>query len=95
VFTLVRHNLWTARDLPLFEHGLEPMFIGPWTAEAVRRLGGVLFYSLDTAWDAAEGFMYPDGDTRRPPSPAGRFRELPFLRLPLFVPEFSGDLLAA
>lgn len=95
LFTLVRHNLYTARELPLFVRGLEPMLVGPRVAEVVRILGGVLFETLEEAWDAAEGFMYPTGDTSRPANPCGDFRDLPFLRLPLFVPEFSGDLLAA
>jgi hypothetical protein len=94
-YTLVRHNLWTARDFPLFIRGLEPYPVGPVTAAAIARLGGVLFTTEDEAWDAAEGFMYPTGDTRRPANPSGDFRSLPFLKLPLFLPEFSGDLLAA
>lgn len=94
-YTLVRHNLWTARDLPLFIRGLEPCRVGPKTAEAIRLAGGVVFGTEEEAWDAAEGFMYPTGDTKRPANPEGTFHPLPFLRLPLFVPEFSGDLLAA
>lgn len=94
-YTLVRHNLWTVPDFPLFIRGLEPYYVGPRTAEAIRLLGGVLFDRLDDALDAAEGFMYPTGDTKRPANPAGEFKALPFLKLPLFIPEFSSDLLAA
>lgn len=93
-FTLVRHNLWTARDLPLFIRGLEPYPVGPRSAAVIPLLGGVLFGSVTEAWDAAEGFMWPDGNTNRPANPDGNFVDFPFLRLPLFVPEFSGDLLA-
>jgi hypothetical protein len=71
------------------------MPVGPRTAEAITLLGGVLFDTDDAAWDAAEAFMYPHGDTTRPANPEGNFLDLPFLKLPLFVPEFSGDLLAA
>lgn len=95
MFTLVRHNLWTAPQFPLFRRGLEPRAINPETADLIGRLGGVVLNSLDEAWDAAEGFMYPSGDMTRPADPAGIFRELPFLRLPLFVPAFSEDLIAA
>lgn len=94
-YTLVRHNCWMVPDFPLFVRGLEPYYVGPRTAEVIRRLGGVLFENIDDALDAAEGYMYPTGDTGRPANPAGDFRDLPFLKLPLFVPEFSGDLLAA
>lgn len=94
-FTLVRHNLWTARDLPLFIRGLQPLPVGPRAAQVIRLLNGTVFDTEDEAWDAAEGFMYPDGDTTRPANPAGSFQDLPFLKLPLFIPEFSGDLLAA
>lgn len=94
-FTLVRHNLWTARDLPLFIRGLQPYRVGPHVAYVIPHLGGVLFQDEEVAWDAAEGFMYPTGDTRLPANPSGSFRDLPFLKLPLFVPEFSGDLIAA
>lgn len=93
-FTLVRHNLWTAQDFPLFIRGLEPMAVGPRIAEVVTLYGGTLFDSDTCAWDAAEGFMWPDGNMLRIPNPRGNFRDLPFLRLPLFVPEFSADLLA-
>lgn len=95
MYTLVRHNLWTIEGFPLFRRGLEPLAIGPTTARAVRIHGGVLFTSYDEAWDAAEGFMYPTGDTRIPANPLGSFKEILFLRQPLFVPEFSGDLIAA
>lgn len=95
VYTLVRHNCWMVPDFPLFIRGLEPYCVGPGVARAIRLIGGVLFEDLDEALDAAEGFMYPQGDTSRPPNPAGNFLDLPFLKLPLFVPEFSGDLLAA
>lgn len=94
-YTLVRHNLWTARDFPLFVRGLEPYRVGPYAAAVIARVGGVLFEDEEVAWDAAEGFMYPTGDTQRPANPAGNFMPLPFLKLPLFIPEFSSDLLAA
>lgn len=94
-FTLVRHNLWTAQCFPLFIRGLQPLPVGPRVAEVIRLYGGVLFDTEAAAMDAAEGFMWPDGDTVRPANPAGSFRDLSFLALPLFVPEFSGDLLAA
>lgn len=95
MFTLVRHNLWTTPQFPLFRRGLEPLYIGPGMTDLIGRLGGVVLDSLDEAWDAAEGFMYPSGDTTRPADPSGSFRDLPFLQLPLFVPVFSGDLIAA
>jgi hypothetical protein len=95
VFTLVRHNLWTIERFPLFFRGLEPIVVGPRAALAVVRSGGVLFRSYDQAWDAAEGFMYPTGDTTIPADPSGSFREVFFLPQPLFVPVFSGDLIAA
>ncbi len=95
MFTLVRHNLWTIERFPRFFRGLEPLAVGPTTARAVLRHGGVLFASYDRAWDAAEGFMYPTGDTAIPADPSGTFKELFFLRQPLFVPVFSGDLIAA
>jgi hypothetical protein len=95
VYTLVRHNLWTIRQFPRFYRGLEPMAVGPVGAQIVRENGGVLFPTPEEAWDAAEGFMYPTGDTTVPASPSGIFKEIFFLRQPLFVPEFSGDLIAA
>lgn len=96
LFTLVRHSMWTAsRQFPLYWRGLEPLAVGPHMATLVAQLGGVVLHSLEDAWDAAEGFMYPDGDTTRTADPEGNFKELPFLKLPLFVPEFSGDLIAA
>lgn len=95
MYTLVRHNLWTIRQFPRFYRGLEPMGVGPVGARFVLENGGSLFSSYDEAWDAAEGFMYPTGDTTIPANPLGEFREIFFLRQPLFVPEFSGDLIAA
>lgn len=95
LFTVVRHNAWTAREFPLFVRGLQPLAVGPRTAELIRILGGVLLATEDEAWDAAEGFMYPTGDRTRPANPHGSFLDVPVLKLPLFVPEFSGDLLAA
>lgn len=95
MYTLVRHNLWTIEQFPRFRNGLEPLAVGPIGAKIVRENGGVLFTSYDEAWDAAEGFMYPTGDTTVPASPSGIFKEIFFLRQPLFVPEFSGDLIAA
>lgn len=95
MYTLVRHNLWTIERFPLFRNGLEPLFVGPVTARSVVRYGGVLFATQDQAWDAAEGFMYPTGDTTVPANPTGAFKDLFFLRQPLFVPVFSGDLIAA
>ncbi len=93
MYTLVRHNLWTVGAFPLFRRGLEPLRVGQVTADAVLRRGGLLFATLDEAWDAAEGFMYPTGGTA--PDPSGGFTQIFFLRQPLFIPEFSGDLLAA
>lgn len=95
MFTLVRHNMWTVSEFPQFRRGLQPLAIGPTTALSVRRLGGVLFRTEGEAWDAAEGFMYPLGDTTVPANPSGSFLEIFYLRQPLFVPEFSGDLIAA
>lgn len=95
MFTLVRHNLWTTECFPRFFRGLEPMPVGPIASGLIMRNGGILFHSYDEAWDAAEGFMYPAGDTTVPADPSGIFRELFFLRQPLFVPVFSGDLIAA
>lgn len=95
MYTLVRHNLWTIEQFPRFRNGLEPLPVGPLTAVRVREEGGVLFSSLEGAWDAAEGFMYPTGDTTVPASPGGSFRDIFILRQPLFIPEFSGDLIAA
>jgi len=94
-YTLVRHNCWMVPDFPRFARGLEPCRVSPGVARVISLLGGVLFESLDDALDAADGFMYPTGDPSITADPAGHFRELPFLKLPLFVPEFSGDLLAA
>lgn len=95
MYTLVRHNLWTVEQFPRFHRGLEPMFVGPVRARIVFESGGVLFDSYDEAWDAAEGFMYPTGDMTVPANPFGSFQEILPLRQPLFVPEFSGDLIAA
>lgn len=95
MYTLVRHNLWTVGAFPQFHRGLEPMRVGPNAAALVHYNGGVLLFSLTEAWDAAEGFMYRDGDSTAPPNPEGRFMELPLLRHQIFVPEFSGDLIAA
>lgn len=95
MYTLVRHNLWTTRCFPRFYRGLEPLFVGPIAARRVCKEGGVLFGTPEEAWDAAEGFMYPTGDTTVPADPAGSFKDIFFLRQPLFVPEFSGDLIAA
>lgn len=95
MYTLVRHNLWTIEMFPRFRRGLEPMRIGPVTARSVLDHGGVLFPTADDAWDAAEGFMYPSGDSTVPADPSGDFKDLFFLRQPLFVPAFSGDLIAA
>jgi len=95
VYTLVRHNLWTIECFPRFRRGLEPLLISPMTARRVREEGGVLFSTPEEAWDAAEGFMYPAGDTTVPANPVGSFKDIFFLRQPLFVPEFSGDLIAA
>lgn len=95
MYTLVRHNLWTIEQYPRFYRGLEPMFVGPAGVQTVLRNGGVLFPSYDEAWDAAEGFMYPAGDMTVPANPFGSFQEILSLRQPLFVPEFSGDLIAA
>lgn len=95
MFTLVRHNLWTVSAFPLFQRGLEPLPVGPRMAALIAQLGGVVLRSPDEAWDAAEGFMYPSGDTTRPPDPHGNFLELPTLGRLLFLPEFSGDLIAA
>lgn len=92
--TLVRHSMWKVDQFPLFRRGLEPLPVGLGTARLIRTLGGVLFSSPEDAWDAAEGFMYPSGDMDRPANPNGNFLDLPWLKLPLFVPEFSGDLLA-
>lgn len=95
MYTLVRHNLWTINLFPQFHRGLEPLAVGPLTARAIRNHGGVLFGSLEDAWDGAEGFMYPAGDTKIPANPEGEFKEVFFLRQQLFVPEFSGELIAA
>lgn len=95
MFTLVRHNLWTVEQFPRFRRGLEPLAVGPTTAQSVVRSGGVLFSTWDEAWDAAEGFMYPAGDMTVPADPSGSFVDLFYLRQPLFVPEFTGDLIAA
>lgn len=95
MFTLVRHNLWTVPQFPLFRRGLEPLAIGPGMAALIGQLGGVVLTSPEEAWDAAEGFMYPSGDTTRPADPSGSFLELPLLGRALFVPRFSGDLIAA
>lgn len=94
MYTLVRHNLWTVERFPLFFRGIEPLAVGPLAGRLVIRSGGVLFSCYDEAWDAAEGFMYPMGDMTVPANPSGSFEEFPFLRQPLFVPEFSGDLIA-
>lgn len=95
MFTLVRHNMWTIDQFPRFHRGLEPLAVGPATAAFVRAAGGVLLRTEGEAWDAAEGFMYPGGDMSLPADPRGSFLEIFFLKHPLFVPEFSGDLIAA
>jgi len=95
MYTLVRHNLWTIECFPLFRRGLEPLLISQMAARRVREEGGVLFSTPEEAWDAAEGFMYPTGDMTAPANPVGSFKDIFFLRQPLFVPEFSGDLIAA
>lgn len=95
MYTLVRHNLWTVERFPKFFRGLEPLFVAPARRQIILDCGGVLFASYDEAWDAAEGFMYPTGDMTVPANPFGTFREILSLRQPLFVPEFSGDLIAA
>ena len=95
MYTLVRHNLWTVEYFPRFRRGIEPHYVRPAVAARVAESGGVLFTSYDEAWDAAEGFMYPAGDTTVMADPSGSFQDILFLRQPLFVPEFSGDLIAA
>lgn len=95
MFTLVRHNMWTIEAFPRFSRGLEPLAVGPTTARWVRYTGGVLLPTEQQAWDAAEGFMYPDGDTTSVADPCGSFVEIFFLKQPLFIPEFSGSLIAA
>lgn len=95
MYTLVRHNLWTIERFPKFFRGLEPLFVAPARRQIILDCGGVLFDSYDEAWDAAEGFMYPTGDMTVSANPFGAFREILSLRQPLFVPEFSGDLIAA
>lgn len=95
VFTLVRHNMWTVSQFPRFERGLEPYLVGPRAGELIVRLGGVVFDSLDEAWDGAMEFMYPDGDTTRQAEPVGAFLDLSLLRLPLFIPDFSREPVAA
>jgi hypothetical protein len=95
MYTLVRHNLWAINMFPQFRRGLEPLAVGISAAVKIQQYGGVLFGTLEEAWDAAEGFMYPTGDTLVPADPSGSFREIFFLRHQLFVPEFSGDLIPA
>lgn len=95
MYTLVRHNLWTIGAFPQFRRGLEPLRVGRNAACLVHYRGGVLLYSLPEAWDAAEGFMYPSGNSTIPADPRGGFMDVPVLRHQLFVPEFSGDLIAA
>lgn len=95
MYTLVRHNLWTVGAFPQFRRALEPLRIGREAAGLVHYSGGVLLFSLPEAWDAAEGFMYGDGSSRVPADPYGDFVDVPLLRHQLFVPEFSGDLIAA
>ncbi|AXH66387.1 hypothetical protein SEA_SATIS_238 [Streptomyces phage Satis] len=95
MYTLVRHNMWTIEQFPQFHRGLEPLLVGTFTAQRIRQYGGVLFSSEDEAWDAAEGFMYPTGDKKVPANPNGSFADVFFLRHQLFVPVFSGDLIAA
>jgi hypothetical protein len=87
--------MWTIEQFPRFRRGLEPLFVGSMTAQRIRQNGGVLFFTENEAWDAAEGFMYPTGDKKVPPNPSGSFAEVFFLRHQLFVPVFSGDLIAA
>lgn len=95
MYTLVRHNMWTIDAFPLFRNGLEPVRVNPVEALLVRAAGGVVLPDRQSAWDAAEGFMYPDGTSRMPPRPDGTFLDFPILPLPLFVPGFSEDLIAA
>lgn len=95
MYTLVRHNMWTIEQFPQFHRGLEPLLVGLATARRIRESGGVLFFTEDEAWDAAEGFMYPTGDRGVPANPSGSFDNVFFLRHQLFVPVFSGDLIAA
>jgi hypothetical protein len=95
MYTLVRHNMWTVNAFPRFRNGLEPVRISPLTALLVEAAGGVLLPDEPSAWDAAEGFMYPDGTSVMPPRPDGIFLHFPILHLPLFVPGFSEDLIAA
>ena len=95
MFTLVRHNMWTIDRFPRFHRGLEPLEVGLAEAMLARYLGGVLLRTETEAWDAAEGFMYPDGDMTLMAHPSGSFLETPVFRQPLFIPQFSGDLIAA
>jgi len=95
MFTLVRHNLWAMERFPRYRRGLEPLRVGPLTALRLYHLGGVILPDAEEAWDAAEGFMYPGGDTTLMADPFGSFLEIPFLGRHLFVPEFSGSLIAA
>lgn len=95
MFTLVRHSMWTSEHFPRFRNGLEVFGVGPIGAKLVRELGGVIYDSLDSAWDGAEGFMYPSGITTELPAPQGTFVHTPFIRQPLFLPDLSRDLIAA
>lgn len=95
MYTLVRHNLWATSYFPQFRNGLEPLRVGEVGSRLVQCYGGVLLPSLDSAWDAAEGFTFRSGTSQVPVEPDGQFREVPYLRRQLFVPEFSGDLIAA
>ena len=95
MYTLVRHNMWTVEAFPRFRNGLEPVRISSMAALFVEAAGGVLLPDEPSAWDAAEGFMYPDGTSRMPPRPDGIFLDFPMLARPLFVPGFSEDLIAA
>lgn len=94
MYTLTRHSMWTVPHFPRFRNGLQPVGVDTRTAIRVLRLGGVLLPDEPTAWDAAERFMYPDGDSAVPPNPDGTFRAVPFCRLPLFIPGFSRRLVA-
>lgn len=91
MYTLVRHSMWAVEHFPLFRNGLQPIRVGRLAGQEIRRAGGLLFCDESSAWDAAEGFMYPGGDRTAPPAPGGSFRYVHFCRLPVFVPHFSLD----
>lgn len=87
--------MWTVEEFPLFRNGLEPIRVGSGARILVANAGGVLLDDEDSAWDAAEGYMYPTGSRTAPPAPEGRFVSVPFCGRPLFVPRLSADLIAA